>query len=241
METQTRFDLNAAIESWQQELVTQSNLTADVRRELETHLRDSIAELRQRGLNDEESFWLARRRVGQPPQLGEEFVKADPAKVWRERAFWIVLMLSIIEFWFTTTNYLSRQINTAIWYHHLPSWFQWLFDYCPPLFNFYFTLLNYFPILCLVFLLARGRMNWVERAFQFVFRSRLQFVLTALALVFVFHYYDTSTLGVMTLPNAYWLFQYCSDLLFTKICPLSLIALIAWLMPAQNRKTLKRA
>ena len=91
METQTRFDLNAAIQSWQQELTAQPNLASDVRRELETHLRDSIAGLRQRGLNDEESFWLARRRVGQPAQLDEEFEKADPAKVWHKRIFWMAV------------------------------------------------------------------------------------------------------------------------------------------------------
>ena len=80
MENQTRFDLNAAIENWRNELAAQPNLASDDRRELETHLRDAIAGFQQRGLNDEESFWLARRRVGQPPKLGEEFVKADPAK-----------------------------------------------------------------------------------------------------------------------------------------------------------------
>jgi hypothetical protein len=91
MENQTRFDLNAAIESWRQELAAQPNLASDDRRELETHLRDAIAGFQQRGLNDEESFWLARRRVGQPQQLGEEFVKADPAKAWRKRIFWMSL------------------------------------------------------------------------------------------------------------------------------------------------------
>ena len=89
MENQTRFDLNAAIEYWRQELAAQLNLASDDGRELETHLRDAITGFQQRGLNDEESFWLARRRVGQLPQLGEEFVKADPAKVWRERIFWM--------------------------------------------------------------------------------------------------------------------------------------------------------
>jgi hypothetical protein len=63
METQTRFDLNAAIANWYQELAAQPDLTAVVRRELETHLRDTVAELQARGLNNEESFWLARRRV----------------------------------------------------------------------------------------------------------------------------------------------------------------------------------
>ena len=64
MENQTRFDLNAAIESWRQELAGQLNLASDDRRELEAHLRDSIAEFRQRGLNEEESFWLARDACG---------------------------------------------------------------------------------------------------------------------------------------------------------------------------------
>src|SRR3954454_1055809 len=59
METQTRFDLNAAIAAWQQELGSQPDLTPVVRRELETHLRDTVAELQGRGLNNEESFWLA--------------------------------------------------------------------------------------------------------------------------------------------------------------------------------------
>jgi hypothetical protein len=97
MENQTRFDLNAAIENWRNELAAQPSLASDDRRELETHLRDAIAGFQQRGLNDEESFWLASRRVGQPQQLDEEFVKADPAKVWRERVFWMALGLIVFE------------------------------------------------------------------------------------------------------------------------------------------------
>lgn len=93
MKNQTCFDLNAAVENWRNELAAQPNLTPDDLRELETHLRDAMAELRQRGLNDEEAFWLAGRRIGQPQQLGEEFKKANPARVWRERIFWMWLAL----------------------------------------------------------------------------------------------------------------------------------------------------
>jgi hypothetical protein len=87
----TRFDLNAALENWRVELAVQPGLSPDDRRELETHLRDTFAELKSRGLSEEESFWLARRRVGQPQKLAAEFVKADPAQVWRERAFWMMV------------------------------------------------------------------------------------------------------------------------------------------------------
>jgi hypothetical protein len=93
MENQTRFDLNAAVENWRSELTAQPPLTSENRRELETHLRDALTELKARGLSDEESFWLARRRVGQPQKLAEEFAKADPTKVWRERVFWMWLAL----------------------------------------------------------------------------------------------------------------------------------------------------
>ena len=111
MENQTRFDLNAAIESWRQELAAQPSLASDDRRELETHLRDAIAGFQQRGLNGEESFWLARRRVGQPKQLGEEFVKANPASVWRERVFWMTVSLVGSYLFVTWKDLLSTWLN----------------------------------------------------------------------------------------------------------------------------------
>jgi len=92
MESQTRFDLNAAVQKWLQELAAQPNLTLEARRELEAHVRDTVTELQGRGLNDEESFWLARRRAGQPSELNQEFGKADPAKACREGVLWIAVV-----------------------------------------------------------------------------------------------------------------------------------------------------
>src|ERR1035438_1896546 len=171
MTNPTRFDLNAAIENWRQELAAQPNFASDDRRELETHLRNAIAGFQQHGLNDEESFWLARRRVGQPQQLGEEFVKANPVKVWRERAFLIVLALSLIQFWTIVSPYLWREIVS--WTHYLPSWLQdgEIFDYAP-----LYTLAYFSPIFCFIILFAQGRINRIDRVFRFVFRSRVQFV-----------------------------------------------------------------
>ena len=67
MATETRFNLNAAVETWRNELAAQPQLMPDDRRELERHLLDSITDLQERGLCDEEAFWLARRRIGQLP------------------------------------------------------------------------------------------------------------------------------------------------------------------------------
>jgi hypothetical protein len=117
MEIKTCFDLNAAVENWRKELAGEHNLTAEVRRELETHLRDAILGLQQRGLSDEESFWLARRRVGQPQQLAEEFVKANPAAAWRERVFWMTISLVGAYVFMTWKDLLATWLNESsyIW------------------------------------------------------------------------------------------------------------------------------
>src|SRR4051812_23637656 len=128
METQTRFDLNAAIAEWQEELAGQPDLTPVVRRELETHLRDTVTGLQGRGLSNEESFWLARRRVGRPQELSEEFAKADPAQVWRERVFWMAVALIVIHLWGNFLNQFNqRLINPRLMHGQvfqdiLPGW-----------------------------------------------------------------------------------------------------------------------
>ena len=147
METQTRFDLNAAIENWRQELAAQPDLTPDVRRELETHLRDTVAELQRRGLNDEESFWLARRRVGQPKQLAEEFVKANPAMVWRERVFWMAISLVGSYVFMTWKDLLASWLKQSSWIE------------C-------FYLLPLFVLIVSVIMIRRGRIvdpNYLEK------------------------------------------------------------------------------
>src|ERR1039458_6935167 len=100
MENQTCFDLNAAIENWRNELAAQPNLASDDRRELETHLRDAIAGFQQRGLNDEESFWLARRRIGQAQQLVPEFVKANTTKIQWQTRLLVALVTTVVPVWY---------------------------------------------------------------------------------------------------------------------------------------------
>ncbi len=93
MENPTKFDLEFSLRTWRDEVAAQPGLTPETRRELENHLRDTMAELHERGLNAEEAFWLARRRTGLPQAVGEEFAKADPSAGWRSRALWAATAL----------------------------------------------------------------------------------------------------------------------------------------------------
>jgi hypothetical protein len=187
METQTRFDLNTAIAEWQQELVGQPELTPVVRRELETHLRDTVAELQARGLNNEESFWLARRRVGPSKQLGEEFAKAGPASVWRERIFWMVLALLVLNLWTTFCNpiwLVPRFIQTRFEdvlpgsiLFHLPAWFGESHVLYP--LEILLSCIRYIPILLLAVFLAKGRLKLSRPVLHFFGTSRKRFFLVA--------------------------------------------------------------
>lgn len=98
MEYQTCDSVNSAMARWRQELAAQAGLTAEIRRELEAHLRDCMAGFRQRGMSEDESFRLARQRVGRPQQLDAEFEKAmNTSSVWKRPlliAAWAVYIVS---------------------------------------------------------------------------------------------------------------------------------------------------
>ena len=230
MENETRFDLNAAIENWRQELSAQPNIASDARRELDTHLRDAIAGFQQRGLNDEESFWLARRRVGQSQQLGEEFVKVDPAKVWRERVFWMLLAI----FLSGTVGGLASSI---------------LFGLVPVNSNStvtvamqaaLFFLASLIPMVIAVSL-AKGKLVALFSKLTLLVDNRRRLATAAIicialsSLIKIAAY--ASFYSRMNVHSVHVLLQGLTSAIY----PLVIALLLVWLMPPQNRKTPKRA
>ncbi len=258
MENQASYDLNTAIENWRQELAAQDGLTAEVRRELETHLRDAITGFQQRGLNDEESFWLARRRVGQPERLGMEFVKADPAKIWRERVFWMAIGLLVMQLWSDVSLFLTMavQVLSSFLIRHdffLP---DWIWYYLPLNLRLYLAsvvrspilsiLVRFVPLIWMAVLLAKGRMNYFVSKLELVFKVRSRFVFVA-AVLFAFYYswmiyvtwnYSGKSLAGQPLFPFSFLVQRALAWSFVVAM---LVGLIAWLLPTRKQKTPKQA
>lgn len=52
--------------------------------ELETHLRDQIADLSAAGLNDDEAFLIAVKRMGRVDALSREFARENSGRLWRQ-------------------------------------------------------------------------------------------------------------------------------------------------------------
>jgi hypothetical protein len=224
MENQTRFDLNAAVENWRNELAAQPNLASDDRRELETHLRDAIAGFQQRGLNDEESFWLARKRVGQPKQLVEEFVKANPTAIWRERVFWMAVSL-VGSYGFTTwKDLLATWMNQSSWLE-------------------FFYLIPLFVLIGSVVMTRRGRIpspNQLENISSWKLACGMFVVLTATVLTAYFRGRNLPSGGDGSLLTMGYNIGMVLSWLGNAVWP-SVMVLILLLTLKRNRKTPKRA
>lgn len=95
MESTNSFHLSKAIETWLMDLRFQGNLLEDDIKELHSHLLDEIDCLIKKGLSDEESYWIAQKRMGNIKILGEEFQKIQPNHH-HYKGFLIVIVSSII-------------------------------------------------------------------------------------------------------------------------------------------------
>ena len=231
MATQTCFDLNAALENWRNELNAQPQLTPDNRRELERHLADSMAELRQRGLNEEESFWLARRRIGQPQQLAEEFEKARPFNAWRGRVFWAAAGMVVLWQLSLIIAYLEEMAL-----HFIPG--------SETFFIHHWSLISSLPMLLMAILLVKGswgnfsKLSWLLRG-----RVRL-----AVFLIFLSVICSIAQQSVIRLDHpeihsqiewgAWMRFQLLHLLGYLEIGAVPLVLMI-WLFPVQSQKRSK--
>lgn len=232
MENQTHFDLNTAMENWRNELAAQANLTAEVRRELGTHLRDAITGFQQRGLNDEESFWLACRRVGQPQQLGKEFVKVDPAKVWRDRVFWMAF--GTIVFW-QLTNATSYVEGIAL-------------AYCAPslngLYHKHWEILAGLPIFLIIYALTKSK-SGVAIRLKWFFQGRFHLAMLMIILAALCTLTQLENIRQENIQDGHnfvvtweaWSKTFFQRLLGYLEYSLAPLIFLIWFLPAQNRKT----
>ncbi len=78
------FDLESQIRKWRRHVQSVGSLGAQDVEELESHLRDSIDELTERGVSVEEAFIVSIRRMGDAQALDHEFAKVSTENVWRQ-------------------------------------------------------------------------------------------------------------------------------------------------------------
>ncbi len=83
------FDLNEEILKWRNSLAQSEPLGGSDVDELESHLREQIECLASLNLSEEESLWIARRRLGSAGDLAGEFAKINKSAILKSRLFWM--------------------------------------------------------------------------------------------------------------------------------------------------------
>jgi hypothetical protein len=106
MENSNTFDLSSAVQQWRKNLALAPALDQQNLDELESHLRDSIAQLELSGLSVQEAFLIGVNRIGSNHSVETEFGKVNRKAVWLDRGLW---MLIGIQVWNLTSN-LSQSI-----------------------------------------------------------------------------------------------------------------------------------
>jgi hypothetical protein len=76
--------LEAQIDRWRRFLDRRQAVGSDDADELEGHLRDQVAELKASGLNDDEAFLVAVKRMGDLDALTREFAREHSDRLWKQ-------------------------------------------------------------------------------------------------------------------------------------------------------------
>lgn len=98
------FDIKESLNKWKQDLNHNQSLNISDVNELQLHLEDSMEELEEKGLSEEEAFWIARHRIGDTEVLSNEYAKVNRADIWKKRILWFISGYFLIVSFSTITN-----------------------------------------------------------------------------------------------------------------------------------------
>ena len=101
------FDLNKNISNWKLSLSNNESFTRENIDELKSHLNDQISALKDAGLNDEEAFWVAQKRIGTIDSLNSEFSKINKLNILKKKIYWMLTGIAgmLMYIFFVTSSY----------------------------------------------------------------------------------------------------------------------------------------
>ena len=118
MENRTEFNLENNIQKWKAILTKKNNLTKSNIIELENHLLDLIDDLESKGLNEEESFIIAKKRIGKTEDICLEFDKINSnfsfinnSIPYIKGALIYISFIILSKLFLVTTLLLSKKLN----------------------------------------------------------------------------------------------------------------------------------
>jgi hypothetical protein len=90
MEMNNEFNIQKQIDHWVSKIKSEPSFTESDSEELKSHFLDSIDKLKDTGLNDEEAFWVASRRIGTTVDWKEDYSQANNQVIQMRRSVLIL-------------------------------------------------------------------------------------------------------------------------------------------------------
>jgi O-antigen/teichoic acid export membrane protein len=87
----TMFDIDEQMQRWRRELSNAEVCHFSDLEELEIHMRDEMESLGDKGLSNEEAFFVASRRLGDGTNLTHEFAKVNTHTIFLKRLLWVCI------------------------------------------------------------------------------------------------------------------------------------------------------
>jgi len=90
MERNIEFNLQEEISNWTQHLQSEPSITESDSEELKSHLLDLIDGLKEAGLDEEEAFWVASKRLGSSFEWEADYRNANKPLIQMRRSLFIL-------------------------------------------------------------------------------------------------------------------------------------------------------
>ena len=90
MERNIEFNLQEQISNWVRHLNTEPSITESDSEELKSHLLDLIDELKEAGLDEEEAFWVASKRIGSSSEWEADYGEVNKPLIQMRRSLFIL-------------------------------------------------------------------------------------------------------------------------------------------------------
>lgn len=110
------FDLSKSTADWLGDLRQSGAFEDSDLEELESHLKEEMEQLTDKGLSEKEAFWVATSRLGDREELPEEYAKANSRAVWRHRFLWMavgMLAFLLVNFLIGLLSYIPTLVAVS--------------------------------------------------------------------------------------------------------------------------------
>lgn len=131
MEKRVEFDFETQLELWHQHVKEQAGVTQADAEELKSHLLDVIDQLSAAGLDEEEAFWVASKRMGDSFDWATDYAEVNKPVIQLRRS--LVILAGVLAYFllYHFINCSSKLIYITLLYYQINGYvaISWISKY----------------------------------------------------------------------------------------------------------------